>query len=317
MPTFSADFRSLNEPAIRHDIAHAAALGYSGTLLVSECGTTLDEYKHFVEIAADARPKGFQLVVHGSFNSIEETIDVCRFAESYGLEAVLLAYDPNFYPRSEEDVYHYTRRVSEETNLGVIIFGVATWGFARFHPSQFPPQLVERLAALETAIAVKYEANHPGLVAGMADIQRRVGDLIVVSDPMEFNGPGWIQAYGMQWMGTSGYEYFGDRVSRWFDLLQQDRWEEGMELYWSYAPARKARGALHAAVAGAKLIHRPAWKFMGWTACGRGLPTPVTRFPQMTTHHSLLAEIQPDGFTVARQRDHRGCKPLACGRRHS
>jgi dihydrodipicolinate synthase/N-acetylneuraminate lyase len=302
MPTFTADFRYLNEDAIRHDVVHAASLGYSGTLLVSEGGTTIEEYKRFLDIAAHARPKGFQLLVHGSFNSVDETIEVCRFAESCGCEAVLLAYDPNFFPKSEDDVYEYTQRVSEQTDLGIVIFGVATWGFARFHPSQFSTRLVERLASLETALAVKYEANHPGLVAGMADVQRRVGGLIVVSDPMEFNGPGWIHAYGMQWMGTSGYEYYGDRVPRWFELLQQGKWDEGMELYWSYSPARKARGALHASVAGAKLIHRPAWKFMGWLQGFNGGPL---RMPQMRLGadqmESLRKGLTDSGYQITKE----------------
>lgn len=289
MPTFTSDFGSLNEAAIAHDVRHTASLGYSGTLLVSECGTTLEEYKRFVELAAGAAPKDFQLVVHGSFNSVDETIEACRHAQSNGAVAVLLAYDPNFYPRSEDDVVEYTRRVSEGTDLGIILFGVTTWGFARFHPSQFSMDLIERLADLETAMAIKYEANHPGLVTGMAEVVRRVGTKLVVSDPMEFNGPGWVELFGMQWMGTSGYEYFGDRVPRWFELMQQGRREEALEVYWSYAPGRKARGGLHASIAGAKLIHRPAWKYMGWLQGFNGGPL---RMPQMRLDGALMKSLR-------------------------
>jgi dihydrodipicolinate synthase/N-acetylneuraminate lyase len=289
MPTFTSDFKSLNEAAIRHDVRHCAKLGYSGTLLVSEGGTTFDEYLQFVEIAAAAAPKDFQLMVPGSFNSVDETIEACRHAERNGCVGVLLSYDPNFYPSSEDDVYEYTKRVSDSTDLGIILFAVATWGFARFHPSQFSPMLVERLAGLETAMAVKYEANHPGLVAGMAAVLRRVGGKIVVSDPMEFNGPGWIDLFGMQWMGTSGYEYFGDRVPRWFNLLHEGKWDEGMEVYWSVAPARAVRGALHQSVAGAKLIHRPAWKYMGWLQGFNGGPL---RMPQMRLDGKLMRDLR-------------------------
>jgi 4-hydroxy-tetrahydrodipicolinate synthase len=299
MPTFTQDFKDLNEEAVRHDVRRCAELGFSGTLIVSEGGTTFEEYLRFFEIADDARPEGLQLVVHGSFNTVEETIEACRFAERRGGDAVLLSYDPNFYPKSEDDVYEYTKRVSDGTNLGIILFAVPTWGFARLHPSQFPARLVERLANLETVIAVKYEANHPGLVTGMADVQRRVGDRIVVSDPMEFNGPGWVDIFGMQWMGTSGYEYLGDRVPRWFDLLQKGKWDEAMEVYYSYAPARKARGAVNTSVSPAKLIHRPAWKFMGWLQGFNGGPL---RMPQMrldgATMNSLREGLERSGYDV-------------------
>ena len=38
MPSFSADLRSLNERAIRHDVRRNIELGFWGALLVSECG---------------------------------------------------------------------------------------------------------------------------------------------------------------------------------------------------------------------------------------------------------------------------------------
>ena len=299
MPTFTADFKGLNEEAIKHDVRLCAQLGFSQTLLVSEGGTTFEEYLQFIEIANDARPEGLGLVVHGSFNSVEETIEAGRYAQNHGGTALLLSYDPNFYPKSEDDVYEYTKRVSDSTDLGIILFAVTTWGFARLHPSQFPPRLVERMTDLETTIAVKYEANLPGLVTGMADVQRRVGDKIIVSDPMEFNGPGWIDIYGMQWMGTSGYEYFGDRVPKWFNLLQEDKWDEAMEVYYSYAPARKARGAVNTSVSAAKLLHRPAWKFMGWLQGFNGGPL---RMPQMrldgATMNSLREGLEKSGYDV-------------------
>lgn len=304
MPSFTSDLSALNEPAIAHDVRRCAELGFSGTLLVSECGTTLDEYRQFVQIAADAAEDDFQLLIHGSFNSREEAVEACRAGEEHGAVACLLAYDPNFYPSSEEDVFSYTEEVSKATDLGLILFAVTTWGFARFHPSQFSPALIERMAGLETAVAVKYEANHPGVVTGMAEVVRRVGDMIVVSDPMEFNGPGWIDLFDMQWMGTSSYEFFGERVPRWFALMHEGRREEALDVYWSYAPARKARGAMHASIAGAKLIHRPAWKYMAWL---QGFNGGALRMPQMRMDVALMRSmrkgLEDSGFEVSDEPD--------------
>jgi 4-hydroxy-tetrahydrodipicolinate synthase len=53
MPTFSSDLKKLNEAAIRHDVRKCREFGFWGTLAVSECGTTPEEYIRFVEIAAD------------------------------------------------------------------------------------------------------------------------------------------------------------------------------------------------------------------------------------------------------------------------
>src|SRR5712692_2871156 len=68
LPSFTSSFDALNAKAIEHDVRLAAEMGYWGTLVASECGTTFDEYRQFMEIVADAAPKGFALVTHLSFD---------------------------------------------------------------------------------------------------------------------------------------------------------------------------------------------------------------------------------------------------------
>jgi len=53
MPSFTADLRALNEKAIRFDVRRCIELGFWGSLVVSECSTTKDEYKRFLEIVID------------------------------------------------------------------------------------------------------------------------------------------------------------------------------------------------------------------------------------------------------------------------
>ena len=53
IPSYSSDLRSLNEAGIRHDVRRNIELGFWGTLLVSEGGTTADEMRRFMEIAVD------------------------------------------------------------------------------------------------------------------------------------------------------------------------------------------------------------------------------------------------------------------------
>jgi 4-hydroxy-tetrahydrodipicolinate synthase len=58
LPSFNEDFSGLDEDGIRHDVQHAARLGYWGTLVASESGTTFEEYLRFLEVAAEAAPEG-------------------------------------------------------------------------------------------------------------------------------------------------------------------------------------------------------------------------------------------------------------------
>jgi 4-hydroxy-tetrahydrodipicolinate synthase len=48
--------------------------------------------------------------------------------------------------------------VAERTDLALILFGVATWGFKPLHPAGFPLDALEEISRLETAAALKYEA---------------------------------------------------------------------------------------------------------------------------------------------------------------
>ncbi len=292
MPTFTSDFRRLNARAIAHDVRLSARFGFWGTLLVSECGTTPEEYCQLIDIATGARPKGFELVVHGSFDTIDDVIAAARYGQEHGCTALLLSYPTHFYPKSKQEIYDYTRAVAEATDLAVILFAVPTWNFHRFHPSQFPLDVLTAMCDLETVVAVKYECGLPGF-SGMVQVHRALRDKpVLLSEPMEYNGPASVDLFGMQWMGTSGYEYFADRVPAWFRLLREGKFDEGMELYWRLQPARIARGNLHQSIAGAKLIHRTAWKYMGWL---NGMAGGSPRMPAMRLDDAQMRSLR-DGL---------------------
>ena len=299
LPSFTADFSSLAADGIAHDVAHAADLGYWGTLVASESGTTLDEYLTFMGIAADAAPDGFRLVAHPSFTTPAEMRTAAEAAEGLGYEAALLPYPPTFRPTSAAEIVEFTREFSEVTDLALILFVVTTWGFRTLHPSHFPPEAVAEMAKFETSAAVKYEANPPGLVTGIADLLRRCADDVLVECPHEQHAPGLVDWFGMQWMGTSAYESFGPRPAAWFRLLHEGRWDEAMELYWSYQPGREAKGAFHGTFGGANLIHRVGWKYLSWL---HGFNGGMLRMPQMRLTPkqmgALRSGIEASGFEV-------------------
>lgn len=291
LPTFTSDLKRLNPKAIAHDVRLSKQLGFWGGLLVSECGTTLDEMKEFIDVAVEHRPKDYYLMLHASFDTLEDQIQMAQYAEAQGVEAMLLSYPSHFYPHTAAEIVEYTKMVTDSSNLAFIVFAVESWNFGRIHASKFPISLVEELAAIDTAVAVKYEAGHPGL-AGMGQIQESLRGKLVISDPMEHNGPAWVHAYGMQWMGTSNYEGFGDAVPRWFNAMQQGNWDEGYEIFWSLTPARAARSAFHQSFSGAKLIHRPGWKYMAWLNGFNGGPL---RMPQMRLDDRQMSSLR-DGL---------------------
>ncbi|MCC6473108.1 MAG: dihydrodipicolinate synthase family protein [Burkholderiales bacterium] len=293
MPSFSQDLKRLNEKAIRHDVRKCKALGFWGSLAVSECGTTADEYVRFVEIAVDEGGADFHVMVHASFDTIDDTIRIAQACASAGADTLLLSYPPTFYPASDEDVYQYSMKVMDAVPLATVIFAVHLWNYQRLHPAELSPQLIARLADHPRAVAVKCEGGGTGNGAH-ADVLRLCGRKLLLSDPREGTAPGHIQWFGMQWMGTSLFQYFGDAVPRYFELMHENRWEEAMQIYWRIHPARTARAADTQSYAGAHFIHRASWKYMEWLVGfnGGGLRLPTMRLNDAATRRLADAAIR-------------------------
>ncbi len=275
MPTFTADLKSLNEGAIRFDVEESAKQGFFATLLSSECGTSKEEMEKFIDLAVDEGRRKIRLTLHASFDTLEDTLEMVRYAEEAGCHAVLLSYPPMFYPETELEIFRFTQKVCDITNLGVIMFLSNSWGFDRFHPSGFPLDLLKKIITIPNIIAVKYSLPN---VAYFHEVAKVCRGKVLVSDPKEPYWPAWIELYEMQWGGTSNYEYMQGAVE-YFDLLRKGEREKGLEIYWRLNPAREVtmEHLLHVLPTG--LHHRLLWKYQGWLVGFNGGPlrTPVMR----------------------------------------
>ena len=97
------------------------------------------------------------------------------------------------------------------------------------------------------------------------DCFRRLADKdVLLSDPMEYTAPMWADIFDLQWMGTSNYEYYGDRTPRMFEALRAGKTDTAMDLYWEVEPARAARSAEMAAVSSSNFVPRYLWKYQAW-----------------------------------------------------
>ncbi|HEY4276993.1 MAG TPA: dihydrodipicolinate synthase family protein [Conexibacter sp.] len=289
LPSFTADFAALNEAGIRHDVKLAADYGYWGTLVAAESGTTVAEYKRFLEVAAEAAPEGFKLVAHLSFSTVEESLEVAKAAEGLGVEAALLSYPPSFRPTSSAEIVEHTRYVAERTDLALILFGVGTWGFKPLHPAGFPVDALVEISKLETAAALKYEGGGPALFSAFDEVFHACSEHLIVENPMEQHMPGLVANYGIRWFGTSGYEAFGPRVPQVLASAIAGNRDEAMETFWSFHAGREAKGAFHATFGGAHLIHRVGWKYLGWL---QGFNGGLLRMPQMRLQPGQMSALR-------------------------
>ncbi|MFF0096124.1 dihydrodipicolinate synthase family protein [Streptomyces canus] len=290
IPSFTGDLRAVNERAVRHDIRLAKDHGFIGTLGVSEISITLDEYLEFLRISKDEAGDGFYVVHHASWNDLEQNLEAVRGAEAAGADLVLLAYPPNFYPESEQEIYDYTKAVCEATNLGIILFPMTIWNFgARIHPSDLPTRLIRRLIDDIPNIAViKAEGGYPNIQSAV-ECNRLFSDEVVISVPIEGDLIPLSQVMPIQLSATSDHEYFGPMIPRVMQLLRDGKHDEATEIYWQLHPARRTKAALFGTLHGGSVLNRQAWKFQGWLQGYNGGPL---RQPTMRLQDSQMAALR-------------------------
>jgi 4-hydroxy-tetrahydrodipicolinate synthase len=264
IPTFTNDFAHVNEAATRHDVRRATELGFIGTLLVAETATTHDEYENVCRWAAEEAGEELILVHHASFDSLDENIEMVSRAEEAGCTLCLVSYPPTFFPRTLDDVYEYTRRLCESTNLGVILFPIPLWGFERLHPASIPVDLLERMIdEIPNIVAIKAEGGFPSL-GGFAEAWYRLHERVLVTMPVEQHAIPLATLVPMQLIATSNTEYYGDTVPRMHDLVSKGDKDEAMRLFWQINPARIANRNVANTTQTGHVINRMAWKYQAW-----------------------------------------------------
>lgn len=298
IPSFTADLKGLNEQGIRHDIRHEIELGFSGTLMVSEVAITLPEYEQFFAWANDESRGRLKLIHHASFNTLEENIEAAKIAERNGAELILLSYPANFYARTSQDIYDYTKAFCDATDLGVMLFQVPHWGFERVHPSDLEAPLVRRLLDdCPNIAALKAEGGMPSIM-GWVEAYRLFSKEVVVTMPLEQYALALAQLVPIQFIGTSDTEYYGGMIPRIFNLILEKKYDEATRLYWQLTPARKARAAANSYSSQTQFLNRMLWKFEGWLNGFNGGPVrqPTMRINE-NTMNSLRQALVKSGLT--------------------
>ena len=282
IPSYSADFSSINENAIRHDILKLKELGFAGTLLVTEVNITPEENARATAVAREAGGPDFQLFFHAAFNTLEENIHALALAEKEGVDRVLLSYPTAFWPTSLDEVFDYTKQLADSTDLGVMLFGLPAWGFERIDNAGMPVSWVRHvLDEIPNIVAIKAEQGYPG-IAGIMEMYHHFREEVIISCPIEGETIPLMSVLDFQFSGTSNSNWMSDYYPRAFDLARAGQWEEAMKLWWQVAPARAANTAiLTGSAVGTTVINRTGWKYQEWLAGfnGGALRAPAPRIP--------------------------------------
>src|ERR1700754_3536618 len=86
LPTFTSDLAGLNEAAIRHDVQREKDLGMKAILIVSDGGTTDDEYKQMVDICVSEAGEDLVTFLHAGQQTFDAMIDMIAHGERAGVD---------------------------------------------------------------------------------------------------------------------------------------------------------------------------------------------------------------------------------------
>ena len=289
IPSYRNDLEGMNEAAVRHDVRRNIEFGFAGALIVGDVALTLDEYTETLGWAHDEAGGRHLLIHHATFGTLRQNIDAARRAERSGAQLALLTYPPSFYPRSEQDVFDYTRAFCDATRLAVMLFPVPLWGFGRLHPADLSVPLLRKLLDVcPNIVAIKAEGGYPSKM-GYIEVHRHFHRDVVLSCPVEADMVALGQILPIEFSATSNAEYLGPVVPQMFDLLQRRDFDAATALYWRVHPARKSNQLASAATVGMGLINRMLWKYQAWLQGYNGGPL---RQPAMRVSDEFMSRLR-------------------------
>lgn len=299
MPSFSADMTDLDEEGIRWDVRQAIANGFFATMCAVETGLSTEEAKRFISIVCD-EARGRLLVSFTLLNnSFAESLELLAHAEAAGCSHALLGYPATFRPSTEEEIYEKTAMLAEATNLGLVMYASDKFDFARFHPSQIPFGVYDRIADLPNIVSIKVGFGDPAMTF---EAFERYGDRVLVNV-----GTPWLiglfpmlrEKYGAQWFGGGAWEMWQSPEKPYLvdyhRAVMAGDLKTARQIYWQIAPATQIMMGSIARGGDAGMYHWPFAKYLSWSVGGNGgaMRDPAQRLNpmMMQSRHAALRAI--------------------------
>ncbi|MCX7710977.1 MAG: dihydrodipicolinate synthase family protein [Clostridia bacterium] len=270
----------LDETGVKHDVEMCIKHGFFATTVSLEFialpnqELILRPYYRMVKAAAKGR---IILDAYICNATMDENINNIRIAEEEGMDCIMLALPPYFYPSSENDVYEYVKKICDSTNLGVVFYPSHKYNYERFHASRFSPQLIDRIADIPNIVAMKLGV--PNLSHNIECIHL-CGHKVMLNSPVLSWWPLFIGELGIKWAGSSPFEYLqtpeNPRLVNHFNLLLEGKKEEAMKLYWEMTAARETFEQMVMPMVEEGNYNLMHWKYMGWLAGMNGGTIPLS-----------------------------------------
>ncbi|MRJ02180.1 MAG: 4-hydroxy-tetrahydrodipicolinate synthase [Epsilonproteobacteria bacterium] len=195
-----AKYGELIERQIEHGIDVVVPVGTTG----ESATLSHDEHKRCIEIAVEVCKGSDTKVMAGAgSNSTQEAIDLARFAEKAGADAIL-SVSPYYNKPTQEGIYQHYRAIAEAIDIPVLLYNVP----GRTGVDIKPETLFRLFDEVENIYGIK-EAT--GSIERCVEILAKRPDLYVISGDDSINYP--IIANGGMGVISVAANLVPDRIS--------------------------------------------------------------------------------------------------------
>jgi 4-hydroxy-tetrahydrodipicolinate synthase len=270
-PSYTPDFKTLDEEGIRNDVRNSIRNGFFSSMPMP-VGVSTEEHKQFIKIACD-EAKG-KILIGGLIaeKTSDGDMDMLAYTQKIGCTHLLVTPDRNFRAKTEEELYQgYLRRISA-THLPVVLYAPVAEYYREFGPNGVPLGVFDRLADLPNVIAVK--TSQPLNLTTVFQICEVLGNRLLVGPVNLDFVPVLAKHYRVQWSGQWNVEAVQSPEKPYavemMRLLNYRRFDEALKVYAELEPALDAFFRLQAPYI-LKGVH--PWshnKYFQWCVGGNG-----------------------------------------------
>ena len=175
------DDLSIDEEGFRRNMDHwIEDLGIDGFFIAGKQGEffsmSLDERKRAFDLAVAAAGGRAQTIMSCSDQNMDVVIDLAKHAQACGADYIVVhAPILHFFREQDETLLRYYETIASKVDIGIALWSHPDSGYL------MSPQLCNRLADIETVVAIKYSVPR----AMYAELTRLAGDRIIVSTASE------------------------------------------------------------------------------------------------------------------------------------
>ena len=271
LPSYSPDFKALDEEGIRNDVRNSIRHGFFSTTCIP-VGVSTEEHKQFLTIACDeARGK----ILAGDIvaeKTEEGDMAMIAHAEKVGCTHLLITPNRSLRAKTEEELYQgYLKRISA-TQLPVLLYAPLSKTYSSFGPGGVPLKVFARLAELPNVVGIKL-SQALNLTTCFQICEALAQHLLVGPVNLDFV-PTLAKLYNIQWSGQWNVESVQSPEKPYavelMKCINDRRFNEAMKAYARLEPALDAFYKLQAPLI-ARGVHPWAhMKYFQWCTGGNG-----------------------------------------------